>query len=270
MRKPALPEKFFDHDGLRIRYVDDGAGEAVVFLHGLGGSITDNDACFPYLTDKFRVIAFDAPGTGGSDKPDRDYDMDSLVDFALDFLTRLGLEKFYLAGGSMGGMYALLTCLRAPERVRKAVVYSASGVWPPRPLAARLLRALPPETVKPFMRFTSLFWHSPLYPGFLEARREAIAYIESHDMPGFGRHVLGCAASQLDRDYRKIYAEVKTPVLILWGTHDFAMPVSMGRRLNKILPGSRLVVAPGAGHNISTERPEWFAEKAAEFFEKHK
>lgn len=266
MKKPTLPEKFLVHGGLRIRYVDEGRGEPVVFLNGLGGSITDNDACFPFLTDKFRVIAFDAPGTGGSDKPDRDYDIDYLVDFALEFLDALGLEKFFLVGGSMGGMHALLCALRAPEKITKAVVYSPSGVWPARPAAARLLRALPPETVKPFLRFTSLFWHSPFYPGYAEARRDAIEYIETREMPGFGRHVLGCAASQFDRDYRKIYAGVVTPVLILWGTHDFGMPARMGRELDKILQNSRLIEVPGAGHNVSTERPEWFARKVKGFF----
>ncbi|MFA6449903.1 MAG: alpha/beta hydrolase [bacterium] len=266
MKRTTFPEQYLDFDGCRIRYIDIGAGDPILFLHGLGGKIEDNDACFRYLENQFRVVAMDCPGSGFSDKPDRDYDMPYMVDFALDFATRLGLEKFYVAGGSQGGMHTLLCCHRAPERIHKAAIYSSSGVWPANPLLVSFVRSLPPEAVRPFFRMTSLFWHSPFYPDYWESRTKDLEFLDSREMPGFGRHVLGCLASQFERDYRKIYAEVNTPVLILWGDQDFGMPVRMGRELNRILPDSRLIEVAGAGHNVPIEKPEYFAGKIAEFF----
>ncbi len=258
-------EKTYDYDGVKIRYVDLGEGEPIMFLHGLGGAIEDNDACFEYLADEYRVIAMDCPGTGFSDKPDRNYDIYYLVDFTLDFADRLGLDSFYLVGGSQGGMQVLLCCDKAPDRIRKAVVYSPSGVWKAKPLAAKFIRLMPPWFVRPLMHITSLFWNSPGYPEYRQARREALEFIDNAELPGFGRHVLGCLASQLERDFRPVYAGIKTPVRIIWGQHDFGMNVKMGRELVTVIPGSELIEVPRAGHNVSTELPEYFAERVKEF-----
>lgn len=266
LKRTSYEEKYFDFDGCRIRYVDIGAGEPVVFLHGLGGKIEDNDACFPYFAEKYRVVAMDCPGSGFSDKPYREYDIDYLVDFTFDFVSRLGIEKFHVVGGSQGGMQALLCCLRVPERTKKAAVYSPSGVWAPKPFFSRFIRLLPPGAARPLLHITSLFWNSPFYPGYLEERRGALEFVDSREMPGFGRHVLGCLASQFERDYRELYAQIETPVLIVWGQHDFGMNVRMGRELAGIIPNSRLIEVPRAGHNVSTELPEFFAGKVIGFF----
>jgi pimeloyl-ACP methyl ester carboxylesterase len=269
MKRTSLPEKFMDYDGIKVRYVDLGQGPTILFLHGLGGKIEDNDRCFPFLTDRYRVIAMDSPGTGWSDKPAMRYDMEYLTNFSLDFADRLGLDKFYIVGGSQGGMHTLLCCLKAPERIPAAVVYSASGIWNPNPIFARLMRAMPPGFVRPFLWFTSHFWFSKDWPERDQARKDSLEYIRNAEMPGFGMHVLGCLASQFEKDYQSMYKNVETPVLILWGENDNGMPVTMGGQLNKLLKNSVFNPIPGAGHNVSTELPELFAEKVARFLEKY-
>ena len=79
-------------------------------------------------------------------------------------------------------------------------------------------------------------------------------------------HVLGCVASQFAKDYRAIYATVETDVLIMWGQDDYGMPVKMGRELVNILPHSKLIEVPKTGHNVSIEKPEFFAEQVTAFF----
>jgi pimeloyl-ACP methyl ester carboxylesterase len=270
MKRTTLPEKFMDYDGIRIRYVDIGEGPTILFLHGLGGKIEDNDRCFPFLTDRFRVVAMDSPGTGWSDKPDRRYDMDYLVDFSLDFASRLRLERFYVVGGSQGGMHTLLCCLRAPERIPAVSIYSASGVWKPKPLLAALLRGMPPGFVHPLLWFTSHFWFSKDWPERDEARKASLDYINNAEMPGFGRHVLGCLASQFEKDYMKLYAEIETPTLILWGENDHGMPPSMGEKLHATLKNSEFHRVPNAGHNLSTEFPEMYAKRVGDFLSQYK
>lgn len=267
MRKTEMEEKWLDHDGCRIRYVDEGAGPAILFLHGLGGKIEDNDLCFPYLTDRFRVVAMDCPGSGFSDKPDREYSIDYLVDFSVEFAARLGLEEYFVCGGSQGGLQTLLCCLRAPERIPKAAVYSPAGVWPPRPAAAKIFSVLPPSAVKLFFQFTSLFWNSPTHPEYWRSRKSSLEFIDyAAREPGFGRHVFGCLESVLGRDQRERFKDITTPVLVLWGAHDFGMPIAQGRELVEILPDARLIEVPRTGHNIPCEKPEFFAKKVSEFF----
>lgn len=270
MKRTTLPEKFMDYDGIRIRYVDVGQGPVIVFLHGLGGKVEDNDRCFPFLTDCFRIIAMDSPGTGWSDKPSRRYDIDYLVDFSLDFVSRLGIEKYYLVGGSQGGMHTLLSCLRAPEKIPAAVIYSASGIWKPKPMLAALLRMLPPGFVRPLLWVTSHYWFSKDWPERDEARKDSLEYIANAEMPGFGQHVLGCLASQFEKDYQEMYARIETPVRILWGENDNGMPPTMGDKLHQLLRNSEFEKVPGAGHNISTELPDFFASKVSEFLLRYK
>jgi len=65
--------------------------------------------------------------------------------------------------------------------------------------------------------------------------------------------------------YRKKFREITTPVLILWGRHDFGMPVKQGRELERLIHGAHLVEIPRTGHNVSTEKPEYFAEQLLSF-----
>lgn len=267
MKRTTLPEKFIDCDGINIRYVDLGDGPAILFLHGLGGKIEDNDRAFPYLAKNFRVVAFDSPGTGWSEKPSNlRYDMDYLTDFALGFADRLGLKKFFVAGGSQGGMHTLLCCYRAPERIPAASIYSASGVWQPQPMLSAFLRRLHPSFALPLLWTTSHFWFSKDWPEQEQARKDSLKYIFGAEMPGFGRHVLDCLASQFEKDYMKIYAKIETPVQILWGENDYGMPWTMGEKLHKTLKNSTFEKVPNSGHNLSTEHPEFYAKKLGEFF----
>jgi pimeloyl-ACP methyl ester carboxylesterase len=255
-----------DYDGGRVRYIDIGQGDPIIFLHGLGGRIEDNGPCFPCFEKHYRIIAMDALGTGFSDFPEREYDIDYLVDFTFDFADRTGLDRFYVVGGSQGGMQTLLCCKQAPERIIKAAVYSPSGVWPRNQFITWLLRSLPPAAAWPFLHVTSLFWNAFLHPNYWENRRQALEFVDSRPFPGFGMHVLGCAASQFERDFCEIYATIETEILILWGQEDFAMPVKMGRELVNILPHAKLVEVPKSGHNVSIEKPEFFAEQVMKFF----
>ncbi len=267
MIKTEFEEKWFDYDGWEIRYIDEGEGEVILFLHGLGGRIEDNSNCYKYFTGRYRIVAMDCPGTGSSEMPDIEYSIDYLVDFSLDFASRLGIEDFYVCGGSQGGMQSLLCCRAAPDRIKKCAVYSPSGVWPAKPFLAGFFGALPPESVKILMHITSLFWNSPFYPDYIEVRRKALEYVNNCDLRGYGRHVMGCLKSVFERDHRELYKEIQTPVLLLWGRHDFGMPVKQGRELDGILPDSRLIEVPKAGHNVSSEMPEYFADTVMGFFE---
>lgn len=266
-RRTRFEESWLDYDGMRLRVVDTGRGDPILFPHGLGGKIEDNDLIFPFLAHRYRVISVDQPGSGLSDKPvGIDYTVEWLADFLLDFASRLGLESFHLIGGSQGGLLTLLCCEKAPERVRRAVVYSPSGVWDANPALAGVVKRLPPHAVRAFMRFTSLFWNSPARPDYWSGRAQALEFVdEASQEPGFGRHVFGCVASVFSEDFRPRFARITTPLLILWGEHDFGMPVSQGQELHRLIPHAQFETIPEAGHNVLSERPRLCAAKIKKF-----
>jgi len=119
-------DRFFDSDGVRIRYTDEGQGPPVVLIHGFTAS-GDMNWRFPgvvaMLAKNYRVITLDNRGHGKSDKPTEaaDYGV-KMVDDVLRLLDHLKIEKAHFVGYSMGGMMTMKLAAVAPQRMVAAVV----------------------------------------------------------------------------------------------------------------------------------------------------
>ncbi len=131
-------ELFTDVAGLRVRHLEDGRGDAVVFLHGasLGSSA---DAWAANLGDfaarGFRAIAPDLPGFGLTDDAG-DHSVAFRTAFVPRFLDALALDRAHLVGHSQSGRIAVGLALRQRERVGKIVVVGTGSMLPPLPDAA--------------------------------------------------------------------------------------------------------------------------------------
>jgi 2-hydroxy-6-oxonona-2,4-dienedioate hydrolase len=268
MKSIKLQFKWLKIKGCNIRYVDIGKkdGKIIIFLHGLGGSIEADTACFEFLTKDFRVIEFDQPGSGYSDKPVRKYNLEFLVDFVFKFADKLSLNKFYVCGGSQGGLLALLCCAKEPNRIIKSAIFSPSGIWGKHILISNFFKILPPIAGKLFLHITSHFWYSFNYKDRKKLQANSIRYIDSREMPGFGMHILGCLESVFAKDRRPTYGRIITPTLIFWGTNDYGQPIYQGRYLNRIMQKAKLIEVPDTGHNVSTEKPLFFASEIKKYF----
>ena len=113
-------------DGLQIAYERAGSGPALVLLHGyVGDGPTTWRRQLDGLSDEFTVVAWDAPGAGGSSDPPEQFGLDGYADCLAGFLDRLGLHTVCLAGLSFGGILAL-----ALQRRHSAK--SSALFWPRR------------------------------------------------------------------------------------------------------------------------------------------
>jgi pimeloyl-ACP methyl ester carboxylesterase len=134
----AVEGRYFDSNGVRIRYVDRGPrdGEPVVLVHGFTQSIETawgDPGVIDALDDDHRVIALDCRGHGRSDKPhDRDEYGDAMVDDVLRLLDHLGIEKAHVVGYSMGGRIVFKLLADHPQRVLSAMP-CGMGWGPPSP-----------------------------------------------------------------------------------------------------------------------------------------
>ncbi len=126
----ALPvwgeDKFFDSDGVKIRYIEQGTGEPVVLVHGFTASAEANwvnPGVYPDLARDYHVIALDCRGHGKSDKPHdpKAYGASMAKDVA-NLLDHLKIEKAHIAGYSMGGMIVLDFLINFPDRCISAIV----------------------------------------------------------------------------------------------------------------------------------------------------
>lgn len=125
---------YFDHDGLRFFYRDEGAGLPFFLQHGLGGDVGQPFGLYAPPPDGVRLIAFDARGHGET-RPLGDPKKIALAVFADDLVAlmdHLGIDRAVVGGISMGAAVALNTVLRYPERVRALVL--SRPAWLDRPL----------------------------------------------------------------------------------------------------------------------------------------
>ncbi|MEM2637566.1 MAG: alpha/beta hydrolase [Candidatus Korarchaeota archaeon] len=122
-----IKAKYAVVEGLKIRYLDIGKGEPILFLHGLSGRIETWVKQIPYFVENgFRVISLDIPPHGGSDKPVRVYSLSYLSRIIIGLLDLLGIEKTIVVGHSMGGVITLTLAMLYPKRVKIAISLSAS------------------------------------------------------------------------------------------------------------------------------------------------
>lgn len=126
-----FPGHYFDSNGVRIFYREEGSGVPVILVHGLGVN-SDLNWRWPRVVERlrkhgYRVITMDARGHGKSDKPHdpEKYGVEMAND-VLRLMDHLGIEKAHIAGYSMGGFITLRFITMHPERVLSAAI-CASG-----------------------------------------------------------------------------------------------------------------------------------------------
>jgi len=135
-------DRYFVSDGVRIRYIDQGTGEPVVFLHGLGGSVESwsSVGIFQDLARDHRVIAFDARGHGKSDKPHdpKQYGRQMALD-VVRLLDHVGIPRAHVVGYSLGGMLTSQLLTLRPDRFITATLIAGGGRFGVSPDAKREL-----------------------------------------------------------------------------------------------------------------------------------
>ena len=125
-KRPAkIESQYYENDGLKLHYFEQGEGEPVLLIHGSGASGNINwriPRVVQILSDDYRVIVPDVRGHGRSDAPeDNQYGVDDVHDM-IALLDHLGIEKAHLVGYSMGGMITIKLTTMFPERVISATV----------------------------------------------------------------------------------------------------------------------------------------------------
>ena len=252
----------------RIAYLDVGTGPPVILIHGFGGSMWQWEHQQHALSQHFRVITLDLPGSGLSDKPDIDYRPDQFVDFLTGFMDALQIPRATLVGNSMGAGLAIAMALEHPARVDKLVLIDGLPQHIMQKLTSpSLRRAL--ETRAPtwlvslgnrlfggLMMESTLreFVHDPalLTPAVIERSNR------NRRRPGIlkpilaMKHVLPLWESGLALRL----GAVSHPTLVLWGEQDRVFPVAVGEELHRTIKASRFITVPNAGHIPQWEQPD--------------
>jgi pimeloyl-ACP methyl ester carboxylesterase len=245
-----------DAGGLRIAYERVGRGPPLVLLHGyVGDGRSTWGPQLDGLADAFTVIAWDGPGAGGSEDPPEAFGLPDFADCLAAFIAALGLERPHVAGLSFGGGLALELYRRHPHVPRSLVLASAYAGWagslPPAVGAQRLRQALELSDLPP-ERFAGA-----LLPTLFSASAppELVARFADAVLAFHPAGLRAMARAFAEADLRAMLPGVAVPTLLLYGELDVRAPVEVAHALHAAIPGSALVVVPGAGHVISLEAP---------------
>jgi 2-hydroxy-6-oxonona-2,4-dienedioate hydrolase len=258
--------------GLRVRYVDvgptrpDAAGLPLLLIPGHTSRIEEYDGLVPRLAAGRRVLVFDFPGSGYSDKPERRYDLAFYEDAAIAFLDARGVGRAQLAGGSLGGNLVLRLGHRFPERFERLAPWAPASAWRARPWLARVIRAGGYALFWPSVRIQSRYWYSDDWPGREAALADTFAYYDEVMSPGFVAMYFGMAADQVARSLFDLAGEIHQPVWLGWGDRDHGANMGEGvARLHALLPASTLHVFRGARHSLAAEIPDALARELVAF-----
>lgn len=244
-------------NGVDLWVEQEGTGDDVLFISGLA----DEGACWvdqlAGLRDRYRVTIFDNRGVGRSATPDGPF---TIADFAADtiaLMDELGLERTHLVGSSMGGAIAQELALARPARVRSLVL---NGTWC---RGDRFLHEIfrnwmwsaeKADSIRDFLAAVNLWCFSPRVwnEGIMDewlAAAEASPYGQSVD--AFCRS----AEALIGHDTADRVGAIQAPTLATVGELDLVLPPRFSQELVDRIPGARLVVIRGAGHQPFQEVP---------------
>jgi pimeloyl-ACP methyl ester carboxylesterase len=269
--------KFVDVDGLRLHYVEQGEGPALVLLHGNGVYATDfalsglqESAAIPY-----RVIAFDRPGFGYSDRPDnKQWTPEEQAKLLYKALHQIGVERPILVGHSWGTLVALAMAIEFPKYIR-AITLVSGYYYPSARSDVALLSAPALPGIGQVLRHTiapvlgRMLWSRVIKRMFApEPVPERFG-----DMPkwmALRPSQIGASAAETAmmvpaaKRLSARYAELTMPVAIIAGAEDQVVdPVHNARRLHEDIAHSELIIEPGVGHMAHYAAPARIMEAVA-------
>ncbi len=114
-----VQSRFAKLSQVKIHYLEEGAGDVVVLLHGWPHTSHGWRHVMPILSEKYRVIAPDLRGLGDSSRPAAGYDNASVAGDVVELMDGLGVREFSLVGHDWGGPVAFAATLLARDRVKK-------------------------------------------------------------------------------------------------------------------------------------------------------
>jgi len=256
--------------GIDTFYLEAGAGDPVIVLHGLGATNASMVPTLAALSSGYRVLAPDLPGFGESDKPLASYDPAFFAGWLTAFMDATGITRAHLIGNSMGGRIALETALVAPERVSKLALLAPSMAFrrfrhavPIVKFLAPEMGALPVPLLRPHIDHgVRLLFSKPerLHASWYDAAVDE--FLRIFRTPR-GRVALFAAARQiyLERPFGAHgfwprLAGLRAPALFVWGDRDRLVPSGFARHVEEALPQARSIVLPDCGHVPQFEHPE--------------
>jgi pimeloyl-ACP methyl ester carboxylesterase len=261
--------KLSNYEGDRFSYMAAGPKDApvVLLLHGVGANSMHWRFQYPVLGERYRVIAWNAPGYILSDylKPDAPT-CENYADAVNDFLTSLGIEKVYLVGNSFGSLAGQCFAARYPQKVIK-MVFTGTIIgegWRPEEQKKAILEGRKKQIQAGGYAYGSGRVSAIVGKNTSEEKLTLMRSVLRATNPRAFMQVIYFA---LNTDSRPLASKLTMPILMVQGTEDQAAPPKEHSYVLKpLLPNAKLQELPGIGHLPEFEVPDVFNKAVLEFF----
>ena len=230
----------------------DGA-PVVVLSNSLGSTPAMWDPQFHALAERLRVVRYDHRGHGASPVPPGPYELDDLGADVLALLDRLGLERVFWCGLSLGGMVGMWMAIHAPERIDRLVLCCTSAKLGPPEMWADRAATVREHGVDAVADAGIERWLSPAFiarePEIAARTRAMLA-----STPAEGYAACCGVIERMDQTAR--LGEIRAPTLVIAASDDPATPPEHGELIASSVPEARLEIVANARHLATIEQPQ--------------
>lgn len=266
--------QFLEMDGMSVHYRINGEGAPIVLVHGTAASLHTWEEWTKVLEKEFKVISLDLPAFGlTGPNPERIYNLEFYASFLDKFLGKLGIEKFSLAGNSLGGAIGWKYATLFPQKLNSIILIDPAGYPRNRksPLAFRLaqnkiaskfLLSITPKSL--FKKSILDVYHNDELVTDELIQRYYELYLRAGNRQAFVDRVNAIKESE-----HSIIASVNTPTLIMWGKEDAWIPVEDATKFKNDIKNSEMIIYENLGHVPMEEAPLKTVKDAKAFFLKN-
>jgi pimeloyl-ACP methyl ester carboxylesterase len=265
---------FIEVDGVRLHYSDRGEGSPIVLIHGnaVSGDDWDTSGVTEILLESHRVIIFDRPGFGHSERPRGHlWTAAQQAELLYKALHQLGVDRPVVVGHSWGTIVALALAQRHQAEIAGLVLLSGYYFWTLRPDALLVAPGALPVlgdllcyTVSPLLGWLQM----PLLKWAMFSPARATVRFQAEYSPALALRPSQIRATSMDGALmipgalalRGGYKDLTLPVVIVGGDGDKVVFKRRSEQLRDSIPGSVLQIVKGAGHMVHHLVPQQVAQ----------
>jgi 3-oxoadipate enol-lactonase len=229
-----------------------GSGDAVIFVHGLGGDLNVWHSQVNVCSRYFKTVAYDLRGSGRTDVSQPEYSIRLFVEDLKAVLESESIESAHIVAHSMGTLIAEHFAVTYPEAVKSLTL--VGGFTEPPEGARKALADRSTVVRENGMESIADTLLDGGFSSYTKTNQATMGLVRSllqkNDAEGYAA---SCRALSEARAIN--HGEVNVPVLLIVGDEDKTTPVPMAQKLYKNFPNAELVVLPNCGHWATIETP---------------
>ncbi|MCK9365264.1 MAG: alpha/beta hydrolase [Syntrophales bacterium] len=261
-----LAKKEIQVDDHKIVYLEGGKGRTILLLHGFAANKNNWIRFAKYLTNDYHVVIPDIPGFGESSQiQSENYAAENQLKRIDRFTEVLKLEKFHLAGNSMGGMLAGMYGAGYPQKVLTLALLAPGGIGSPNPseVAILLQKSTNPLLTGSTEDYDKLLNLCFVKPPFIPAQFKKVLASDAVAHRNFNKKIWDDMVGNITKEalsarenlLKPYLPQIQAPVLIIWGDSDKILDVGGVSIMEKNLKNYKTVIMKNTGHTPMLEKP---------------